>query len=404
MTRRSEAHKAAARSAVARLDYRKAEAELRAALDDAERSHAVDQEVLEILRELVNVQLRGYESADLIEPFARRLLDLQERVTGTEATEFIIALDLLAQAVTRLNRYQEAETLLRRAVALREKLTGPHAPRLAGDLHALGVRLWGNRRFAESEAVFRRAVDILANNREDPSTIGMGAVLDCLAMLYDAWGQPARAEQVIHERLELAAKHGDDELERAASFERLAKVYREPANYDASESAYRTAIELRARWLKRTIAARRFRTPAAAGTRASLRASMSRQIGWLYYLRAEPLRELGRTPEARRCERLAKRALERSLALEEGRREPGTHLAEAVAALARFYRASGKHTEAAPLYERAISLFRHAAVTYTAPKGHAATSHVAIREMFDGWADALAHELRDMGESRSQAS
>jgi tetratricopeptide (TPR) repeat protein len=176
MTRSRETHRAAARSAVARLDYRKAEAELRAALNDAERSHVGDQELTEILRELVSVQLRGYESAGSIEPFARRLLDLQERITGPEAAEFILALHLLAQTATKLKRFQEAETLLRRAVALREKLSGPNAPELAGDLHALGVRLWGNKRFAEAEAVFRRAVDIIGNNPEDASTIGLDAV------------------------------------------------------------------------------------------------------------------------------------------------------------------------------------------------------------------------------------
>jgi tetratricopeptide (TPR) repeat protein len=401
MTRSWETHTAAAKAAIEKLDYRTGEAELRAALTEAEQFGATDRRLVETLRNLVSVQLRGYQSAELIEPFARRLLDLQKTVAGPESSEFILVLHLLAQTTVKGGKYQEAEALLRRALAIREKLTGPNALAIVGELHALGVRLWFNKRFAESEAVFQRTLDILRNNPRDPSTIGIDAVLDCLAMLYDQWGQAAKAEHVIQQRLQLADDRGDDdELMKASSFTRLAEAYREQRKYEPSERAYRTAIEHRTRWLRRTIGARRFRKPATAGTRASLRASMARQIGGLYQQRGSVLRELGRTREARHCEVLAERAFKRSLALEEERQKYGTDLAEALAALAQFYRARGNQATALPLYQRAIGLYRQSAETYAAPTRHAERSHIAIRKMFNAWADALEREAQEIAPHR----
>jgi tetratricopeptide (TPR) repeat protein len=106
------------------------------------------------------------------------------------------------------------------------------------------------------------------------------------------------------------------------------------------------------------------------------------------------LRELGRTREARHCEVLAERAFKRSLALEEERQRDGTDLAEALAALAQFYRARGNHATAVPLYQRAIGLYRRFAETYAAPTRYAERSHLASRKMFNTWADALEREAQ----------
>jgi hypothetical protein len=128
MTRNWERHTAAAKSAIKKLDYRTGEAELRAALTEAEQFGATDRRLVETLQDLVSVHLRAYQSAELIDPFARRLLELQETVAGPESTEFIVALHMLAQTMVNRRQYQEAEALLRRALAIREKLTGPTRP------------------------------------------------------------------------------------------------------------------------------------------------------------------------------------------------------------------------------------------------------------------------------------
>jgi tetratricopeptide (TPR) repeat protein len=326
---------AAASAARAKRDFRSAEAHLRAGLSELDEHGIADHRLAETLRDLVGTMLRGYQSPELMEPHARRLLELQESINGANSPQYIAALHLLAETLVKLRQGAEAEALLRRALAIREHLHGLNAPELIGDLHALGVRLWGNRKFAESEAAFRRALTILRTTPPDFETIGQAAILDCLAMLYDRWPKPHAAEEIIRELLRLADDRDDDELTRADSLERLAAAYRAQAKLEQSELTYRLAIQNRQRGLRRTIRAKRFGKPETAGTRVSLQASMSG------------------------------------------------------ARLAYFHKAAGSPAAAAPLYARAIALYRHAAASYTAPSTHADQSHRAIREMFSRWADDL---------------
>ena len=399
-------HRAAASMAMQKRDYQTAEVEQLAAVSEAELFDATDPRLAVSLQDLLAIYARGRKPAEPIEPLARRLLAVQETNAGLESAELIPALRALAGACWELGRSDEAEQLLRRALNISEKVTGRESPGVAGQLHGLGVHLWSRKRYAEAEAAFVRARNILTRHPAEHSGIRISAVLDCLAMLYDAWRQPAKAEEVLHARLRVADEEQDDESTKGGILGRLAAAYRDQGKYELSDHAYMDAIEHHQRWLRRTIAARRFRKPATAGTRASLRASIATFIGWLRNERADVLRHLNQVEEAARQEALAERSFRRAIAIEEARQPNGQRVADYVAGLAQLYRDRDKFEAAEPLYRRAIAIFLESSKTWPGERADPESVRDVdrTREYFKHRSEALEREYLEFRQSSGESA
>ena len=359
-----ERYHAAAEAAVQNRDYETAEAEQLRAVGEAERLGPTDSRLASSLQDLLGIYFRTRKPAELVDPVARRLLTLQESIAGPESTELIPALNALARASRELGHYEEAEDHLRRALRIREQAMDDDTPAVVGELHALGVHLWGRKRYSEAEVLFVHARNILARHPSAQAPIGIAAILDCLAMMYQGWGQPAKAEPVLRDQLQVAEEDSNDvefvDWTKAPLLARLAVAYRDQGKYELSDTAYAEAISHYGRALRRTVGARRFRKPETAGTSISLRASITMRTAWLRHERAEVLRIMARPGEAALQEAYAERSLKRAIAMEEARHRDDSIIVEALVGLAQVYLSVGKHAEAEPLYRRAIAIYRQA--------------------------------------------
>src|SRR5215475_747521 len=93
-------------------------------------------------------------------PLAERVLEIRERLLGSEHRYVAAAIDNLAGIHTDRGEYVKAEPLYLRALVIREKTLGNDHPDTATSLNNLAVLYKTQGKYVEAEPLYKRALDI----------------------------------------------------------------------------------------------------------------------------------------------------------------------------------------------------------------------------------------------------
>ena len=297
--------------------------ELRAATDTDRALHDARRQFEEALK----LQNSGrFDEALLL---AERVLEIRERLLGTEHNDVTAAIDELAGIYIDKGAYVKAEPLYRRALDIREKALGKDHPDTAESLHDLAVLYYYQGKYEEAEPLFRRSLDI------NEKALGQDHLytsysLNNLAMLYQAQGKYEEAEPLVKRALGIRERTlGKDHRLTGTSVNNLAMLCQEQGRYEEAEPLRKRALDI---WEK-ALGKDHPDTARALNNLAALYQEQRR------YEEAEPLR---------------KRALdiwEKTL----GKDHPDTAIG--LDNLAVLYLSQEKYREAEPLIKRALDIF-----------------------------------------------
>src|SRR5262245_58796874 len=203
--------------------------ELRAATDTDRALHDARRQFEETLK----LQNSGrFDEALLL---AERVLEIRERLLGTEHNDVTAAIDELAGIYIDKGDYVKAEPLYRRALDIREKALGKDHPDTAESLHDLAVLYYYQGKYEEAEPLFRRSLDI------NEKALGQDHLytsysLNNLAMLYQAQGKYEEAEPLVKRALGIRERTlGKDHRLTGASVNNLAMLCQEQGRYEEAE-------------------------------------------------------------------------------------------------------------------------------------------------------------------------
>jgi CHAT domain-containing protein/Tfp pilus assembly protein PilF len=309
--------------------------ELRAATDSDRALHDARKQYEE------SYKLRDAGKYDEALPIAERVLEIHERVLGSEHRDVAAAIDSLASIYTGRSEYVKAEPFYRRALDIHEKTLGRDHPSTAQSLHNLAELCRMQGKYVEAEPLFKRGLDIREKvlGEDHPDT---AASLDNLALLYYDQGKYGEAESLFKRALAIYEKAlGKDHPEIVISLNNLAGLYQRQGRYMEAEPLFKRGLDIREK---------------ALGEDHPHTALSLNNLAALYYSR-------GKYGEA---ESLFKRALfikERVL----GEDHPDTALS--LNNLAALYHEQGKYVEAEPFYQRALAI-----VEKTLGKDHPSTA------------------------------
>jgi CHAT domain-containing protein/Tfp pilus assembly protein PilF len=296
--------------------------ELRVATDTDRALHDARKQFEESLK------LLGAGKYDEALPFAERVLEIRERLLGTEHPDVAASIDNLAGIYNGRGEYVKASPLYKRALDIREKALGKDHPLTAISLNNLAELYYYQGKYAEAELLYKRALDIReeALGKDHPLT---AESLNNLALVYEDQGKYAEAEPRLKRALDIWEKAlGKDHQETANGLNNLASIYQGQGKYVESEPLLKRALDIWEKTLGKD-------HPNNAVGLDSL---------------AEVYRTLGKYAEA---EPLYKRALD---IREKARGKDHPDIANSLNSLATLYWAQGKYAEAEPLYKRALDI------------------------------------------------
>jgi CHAT domain-containing protein/Tfp pilus assembly protein PilF len=296
--------------------------ELRAATSTDRALHGARKQ----FEEALNLEDAGKYSEAL--QLAERVLEVRERLLGTEHRDVAAAIESLADIYAEMGNFEKAEPLYKRALDIHEKVEGKEHPGAASCLNGLAFLYKRQGKYAEAEPLYQRALDVFekALGKDHPDT---ATCLNNLASLYDNQGKYAEAESLHKRAIDIREKAlGKDHLSTASSLNNLAGVYLMQGKFAEAEPLYQRSLAIKKKALDKD--------------HPDMAYSFN-NLGFLYQTQ-------GKYAEA---EPLLKRALEiREKAL--GKEHPLT--AASLHNLAMVYRKKGKYAEAEPLFKRALDI------------------------------------------------
>lgn len=152
------------------------------------------------------------------------------------------------EALTRQNRYEEAESTLTEALALLEKQYA-ETPIYALALHRLGLLAYYKGEYQKAAEAFRTAADLRARSlgTDHPDYV---STLNNLAATYQSLGKYAEAEELYFTVKQIRARIlGTDHHDYASTLNNLANVYKNQGRYSEAEKLHLEAMNIRARVL-----------------------------------------------------------------------------------------------------------------------------------------------------------
>jgi len=167
------------------------------------------------------------EAAD----FARKALEVRERLLGPEDASVVYPLTVLARVPMAKADYQTAEALLSRALKVQEKAGNPANGRAFSILNELAIVYLNMDQFDKAEPLLLRAIDIAENvyGPEQPAVVNP---LINLANLYDEKGDYSRAQALFERAATVVEKvYGPDYSVLGVILANLAGVYSERGDY-----------------------------------------------------------------------------------------------------------------------------------------------------------------------------
>jgi CHAT domain-containing protein/Tfp pilus assembly protein PilF len=265
-------------------------------------------------------------------PLAERVLEIRERLLGTEHRDVAAAISSLAGVYSGRGEYVKAMSLGLRALDIREKALGKDHPDTAQSINNLAAIYSFQGKHAEAEPLYNRALDIRekALGKDHPDT---AQSLNNVGVIYVAQGKYVEAEPLHRRALDIREKAlGEDHPDTAQSLNNVGLVYDYQGKYEEAEPFYKRSLDIREK---------------ALGKDHPSTAISLNNLATLYTLQ-------GKFEEA---EPLYRRSLDiREKAL--GKNHPST--ATGISNLARIYEAQGKYEEAESLYKRAIDIYEKA--------------------------------------------
>jgi CHAT domain-containing protein/tetratricopeptide (TPR) repeat protein len=309
---------------------------------------------------------------DQAEPLARRLVSLTER-SGTPDAQ-ATALCYLANTLTEMARYDEAEPLYQQALAKAEKMPGGGEAALSGIRNSLGALCYHQGKLAEAEPHYRAAVELREKTmgRDHPS---VGPLLNNLGTLYKSLGRYAEARPPLLRALQISERTAPpDPFDIALSLNNLAALYRVEGRYAEAEALYKRAMTALEKQPRRdhpyvaytldnlaTLCRHQNRDEEALRLYERAGQILDRSLPPGHPERATNLNNLGSTylalnryDEAERAYRQAQALVAKSRGVEH------PHYALAVDNLGGLYDEQGRYDLAEPLYREALQIFEKA--------------------------------------------
>jgi serine/threonine-protein kinase len=227
--------------------YDRAELHVRRAMTLRER-HREGSDYLESLNMLaivLNRQGRNEEALAL----AGRVVRLDRRLQGAEASEVAIALQSEAAILNAMGRYDEAVERTSEGLRILRAHARPGDPRLIEVLNALASSRVGQGRFAEAESLQREVLG-LVTRVYGPESRRYATALSNLGTSVYQQERYAEAESLRRSVLALRRRHlGAEHPDIATTLNGLAMAIRNQGRYAEADSLFVQAIAMRTRLL-----------------------------------------------------------------------------------------------------------------------------------------------------------
>jgi CHAT domain-containing protein/Tfp pilus assembly protein PilF len=304
------------------------------------------------------------------EPLYERALTIREKSLGLEHIDVAITLSDLANLYKDRGYYAKAEQLYQRALTIWEKSLGPEHPDVATTLGDLAGLYQDKGYYAEAEPLLQRVL-IIKERALGQEHLHVGISLNNLANLYLFKGDYATAEPFYQRSLVILEKVlGPEHPDLATSLDNLALLYRNRGDYAKAEQILQRTLTIREK---------------ALGQEHPGLARSLNSLAFLYmkkgdYERAEPfyqralairekalgpkhpdvaasLNNLGTLYLTKGDYERAEPFYRRALAIREKALGPEhPYLANSLNDLASLYCKRGNYAEAKPIYERALAI------------------------------------------------
>jgi CHAT domain-containing protein/Tfp pilus assembly protein PilF len=177
-------------------------------------------------------------------PLGERVLEIRERVLGSEHPDVAHAIYNLANIHHYNNDYARAELFYQRTLAIWEKALGPDHLKVASALFGLANLYRDKSEYARAEPLFQRALTI-KEEALGPEHPGLCNTLNNLALLYINRGDFAKAEPLYQRALTIGEKELGPEHPAVAKYlSNLANLHRERGEYATAEPIFQRALSI----------------------------------------------------------------------------------------------------------------------------------------------------------------
>lgn len=340
--------------------------------------HAGTSESSQIIQKLMAKTWRGlgntyvdqgkYNEAE--EAF-RKAAELQEQIPDAEDTLLITILNGLGNVYLQQGKYRDAESTYQHALQIWGKLARPDDPEMAHALSNLAILYYEEGKYEQAKPLLTRAVE-MREQAFGPEHPQIAISLTILGAISLAQGKYTEAEELHQRAFHIWEKAlGLEHLQVAYSFIWLGKVYREQSQYEDAEHALQRALDIREQVLgpehaqlvsplttlggvyrdqgKEKEAEKCLRDALRIGEQ-----TMGREHPDMIF----PLAEWGSLQRECKNYEEAEEVLQRAVKLCEQHGHEHPHIASLLNELAECYRWQGKYTEAEPLYQHALRIWK----------------------------------------------
>lgn len=183
--------------------------------------------------------------AAMAEPFHRKALEIRERVLGPDHPHTAESCSKVATCLKAQGQATKAEPLHRKALEIRERVLGLHDPSTALSYNRLASCLKAQGRLLEAAPHFQKALEIrervLGPDHPDTAT-SYNDVASCLKAL----GNLAEAEPLFRKAMEIRERlFGSDHPYTAMSYNNVASCLKARNCLAEAERLFRKALEIR---------------------------------------------------------------------------------------------------------------------------------------------------------------
>jgi CHAT domain-containing protein len=276
-------------------------------------------------------QLYRADKYDEARPIGERVLEIRERVLGTEHIDVAGPLTDLAIINAAKGDYAKAEALFRRALAIKEKALGSNHLEVARSLTNLATLCNYKANYAEAVLLFERALPIFEKEL-GPQHPNYALALNSLADLYSQRGDYEKALSLYDRARAIFEKElGPQHPAFAMTLNNLALNYLYIGDYEKARPLYEQALSIQEK---------------ALGPEHPLVAGILNGLANIY-------RDSGDYAKAEQFYR-------RTLAILEKTVGPN-HIksCRGFSNLAALYRRSGEYAKAEPLYKRSLEIMEN---------------------------------------------
>ncbi|MDD2816742.1 MAG: tetratricopeptide repeat protein [Thiotrichaceae bacterium] len=226
--------------------YAEAQKCLEPALQWREKLYAGNPNHLEIGQSLNSLALLYEDQGNYAQalPLLKRVLDIHEKVSGTEHPDTATSLNNLAVLYQYQGDYAQALPLFQRVLAIHEKVLGAEHPDTATSLNNLAVLYQYQSDYAQALPLLQRALAIRekVSGAEHPDT---ATSLNNLAELYQDHGDYVQALPLLQRALAIREKvSGAEHPDTATSLNNLAELYQDQGDYAQALPLLQRAVEI----------------------------------------------------------------------------------------------------------------------------------------------------------------